>query len=162
MKKYCLFISSIILTFVLCSCISKTAPTTLDNELNSSDIITNDTNVDGFSELDEYKYIDENGEPYDYKEDDTYIEVENGNISSDYTYFIGQVVENSGRKVLISVTQMGTSGISVGSIVQISKDSDFVYENGTLLFVFFEGEVLDTYPIQLQNVTKIVETRIVE
>ncbi len=76
------------------------------------------------------------------------------------THFIAKVVEASGNTMLVEITNSETSGITEGSEAWISsqKESNIDYSEfsaGDTVQVYFDGLVMESYPLQINSVTSI-------
>ena len=82
-------------------------------------------------------------------------------------YFTAKVIESGEKALLVEITEAGTSNISLGSQAWISSSYDKItsyadYLVGDYVYVEFDGMVMESYPLQINSVTYIVHSDVLQ
>lgn len=75
----------------------------------------------------------------------------------DDAYFRAKVIEAYENSCLVEVTDAGNQSFSVGSLISVSTNIEDCpeYGVGDHLEIIFDGEVAESYPMQIFNVIEI-------
>ena len=78
---------------------------------------------------------------------------ESNDLNSDEYYFTAKVTEVNGSSILVDVTDVGHSGLTLGSLVTFSTKTNL--EVGDKIKVVFDGTIMESYPCQLSGVYSV-------